>query len=216
MMRIRLVWFTVGFTSASAAMSQFIFRDLWAHQLSLSSQLEEKFGVLGTRVSNLELALHDTPNTQQDEGNWSVAPSSDRVLQHGWILFLDYVSWWCLISTDNMQIRKWFFLYFPLVVQIYNPVVIGGSPLSLNKIVIHFYLDVCGFQHDIFRQFNIVLTSYSLRVDCLNWFKLSRKHLNFENAHKKCLFKGVSMCIFKVKSVCETHLCQVEVSRLSQ
>ncbi|KAL3360709.1 hypothetical protein AABB24_013917 [Solanum stoloniferum] len=65
MMRIRLVWFTIGFTSASAAMSQFIFRDLWAHQLSLSSQLEEKFGVLGTRVSNLELALHDTPNTQQ-------------------------------------------------------------------------------------------------------------------------------------------------------
>lgn len=38
-MRIRLVWFTIGFTSASAAMSQFIFRDLWAHQLSLSSQV---------------------------------------------------------------------------------------------------------------------------------------------------------------------------------
>lgn len=42
------------------------------------------------------------------------------------------------------------FLYFPLVLQIYNPVVIGGAPLSLNKIVIHFYLEVCGFRHDIF------------------------------------------------------------------
>lgn len=46
------------------------------------------------------------------------------------------------------------FLYFPLVLQIYNPVVIGGAPLSLNKIVIHFYLEVCGFRHDIFWQFN--------------------------------------------------------------
>ncbi|XP_059289180.1 uncharacterized protein LOC132042671 isoform X1 [Lycium ferocissimum] len=66
MMRTRLLWFTIGFTSASATMTHFIFRDLWADRISLSSQLKEKFGVLGTRVSNLESVLHDSPNTHQD------------------------------------------------------------------------------------------------------------------------------------------------------
>ncbi|KAM3266457.1 hypothetical protein P3S67_028700 [Capsicum chacoense] len=69
MMRTRLVWFTFGFASASATITHFIFKDLWADRLSLSSQMKEKFGVLETRVSNLESALHDTPNTQQDEEN---------------------------------------------------------------------------------------------------------------------------------------------------
>lgn len=68
-MRTRLLWFTLGFTSASATMTHFIFKDLWADRLFLSSQLKEKFGVLGTRVSNLESAFHDIPNTHQVFGN---------------------------------------------------------------------------------------------------------------------------------------------------
>ncbi|CAN4076915.1 unnamed protein product [Withania somnifera] len=65
MMRTRLLWFTLGFTSASATITHFIFKDLWADRLSVSSQLREKFGVLETRVSTLESALHDTPDAQQ-------------------------------------------------------------------------------------------------------------------------------------------------------
>lgn len=38
-----------------------------------------------------------------------------------------------------------------------------------------------------------------------------------DNLTKMCTFKGVSRCAFsKLKSVNETHLCQVEASRLSR
>ncbi|KAM7461076.1 hypothetical protein LguiA_029197 [Lonicera macranthoides] len=63
MVRTRLLWFTVGFGSATAAMTHFIFRDLFNDRHSLSSQ--EKFDALNTRVSNLEqpvLAENSTPN----------------------------------------------------------------------------------------------------------------------------------------------------------
>lgn len=94
-MRTRLLWFTIGLTSVSATMTHFIFKDLWADRLSLSSQvisvtkkillllfvflgkrnvdlflflfgvqLKEKFSVLETRVSSLEV-LRDSPNPQQ-------------------------------------------------------------------------------------------------------------------------------------------------------
>nr|ABI34364.1 hypothetical protein SDM1_49t00018 [Solanum demissum] len=46
-------------------MTHFIFRDLWADRLSLSSQLEEKFGILGARVFGLESTVHDILNTDQ-------------------------------------------------------------------------------------------------------------------------------------------------------
>ncbi|KAG5530659.1 hypothetical protein RHGRI_025579 [Rhododendron griersonianum] len=39
MMRARFLWFTIGFTSAAAAMTHFVFQDLWADRQSLSSQV---------------------------------------------------------------------------------------------------------------------------------------------------------------------------------
>ncbi|KAF7131816.1 hypothetical protein RHSIM_Rhsim09G0018700 [Rhododendron simsii] len=57
MMRARFLWFTIGFTSAAAAMTQFVFQDLWADRQSLSSQLQENFDAVDARVSNLEQVM---------------------------------------------------------------------------------------------------------------------------------------------------------------
>ncbi|KAF7132146.1 hypothetical protein RHSIM_Rhsim09G0019700 [Rhododendron simsii] len=57
MMRARFLWFTIGFTSAAAAMTHFVFQDLWADRQSLSSQLQENFDAVDARVSNLEQVM---------------------------------------------------------------------------------------------------------------------------------------------------------------
>ncbi|KAG8369464.1 hypothetical protein BUALT_Bualt14G0016400 [Buddleja alternifolia] len=66
MMRTRLLWFSVGLASASGAITQFIFKDLWIDRTSLASQLKEKFNSLDTRVSNLESSvISNTPTSPQ-------------------------------------------------------------------------------------------------------------------------------------------------------
>lgn len=40
MMRTRLLWFSVGFASASGAIAQFVFKDLWSDRSSLASQVK--------------------------------------------------------------------------------------------------------------------------------------------------------------------------------
>ncbi|XP_022874645.1 uncharacterized protein LOC111393370 [Olea europaea var. sylvestris] len=57
MMRTRLLWFSLGFASTSAVMTHFVFKDLWIDRKCISSQLNEKFSSLDTRVSNLESLL---------------------------------------------------------------------------------------------------------------------------------------------------------------
>ncbi|XP_057490802.1 uncharacterized protein LOC130776557 [Actinidia eriantha] len=69
MMRTRLLWFTVGFSSAAAVMTQFFFRDLWSDRHSLSSQLKEKFDALETRVSNLEPVISTDSTSHEEERN---------------------------------------------------------------------------------------------------------------------------------------------------
>ncbi|XP_057958040.1 uncharacterized protein LOC131150954 isoform X2 [Malania oleifera] len=69
MMRTRLLWFTLGFSSAGAAVSHFVLRDLWIERQVLSSQLKQKFDALENRVSNLEPGLRDNSNSLQGEGN---------------------------------------------------------------------------------------------------------------------------------------------------
>ncbi|KAG9136180.1 hypothetical protein Leryth_003791 [Lithospermum erythrorhizon] len=54
MIRTRLLWFTMGFASASGLMAQFIFKDLLIHRNSISNQVAEQFNALETRVANLE------------------------------------------------------------------------------------------------------------------------------------------------------------------
>nr|DAD43426.1 TPA_asm: hypothetical protein HUJ06_001656 [Nelumbo nucifera] len=54
MLRTRLVSFALGFSVAGAAISHFVWRDLWADRHSLSSDMKERFDILEARVSNLE------------------------------------------------------------------------------------------------------------------------------------------------------------------
>lgn len=68
-MRTRLLWFSLGFASASGAIAQFVFKDLWTDRSSLASQLTGKFNSLDTRVSNLESVISNKPTSPQDEGN---------------------------------------------------------------------------------------------------------------------------------------------------
>ncbi|KAH9623299.1 hypothetical protein KSS87_006102 [Heliosperma pusillum] len=64
MMRTRLVWFTSGFLIAGASIASFIHRDLSKDRLLLLAQLEDNFGALQTRVSNLEFVPHNDSNVQ--------------------------------------------------------------------------------------------------------------------------------------------------------
>ncbi|KVI08229.1 hypothetical protein Ccrd_013400 [Cynara cardunculus var. scolymus] len=57
MLRTRLVWFTFGFASTAAVMSQFVYRDLLLDRHSLSCQLKQQFDSLESRLSNLESEL---------------------------------------------------------------------------------------------------------------------------------------------------------------
>lgn len=54
MMRIRLLWFTLGLTVTGGAISHFAWRDLLMDRLYLTSDMKAKFDALETRMSNLE------------------------------------------------------------------------------------------------------------------------------------------------------------------
>ncbi|KAL3835080.1 hypothetical protein ACJIZ3_009816 [Penstemon smallii] len=69
MFRTRLLWFSIGFASASAAITQFIVKDLWVDRTSISSKLKENFDSLDSRISNLESVISSKPTSPQDEGN---------------------------------------------------------------------------------------------------------------------------------------------------
>ncbi|KAJ9541665.1 hypothetical protein OSB04_028171 [Centaurea solstitialis] len=57
MLRMRLVWFSLGLGSTAAIMSHFVYKDLLLDRHSLSCQLKQQFDSLESRVSNLESVL---------------------------------------------------------------------------------------------------------------------------------------------------------------
>ncbi|XP_042030227.1 uncharacterized protein LOC121777147 [Salvia splendens] len=70
MMRTRILWFGVGFASASGAIAQFVLKDLWTDRTSLASQVTEKFDSLDARVFNLESVIssnHTSPQGKRRE-----------------------------------------------------------------------------------------------------------------------------------------------------
>ncbi|XP_008447209.1 uncharacterized protein LOC103489712 isoform X1 [Cucumis melo] len=54
MLRTRLFWFSIGFATTAASISQFVWRDLLAHRSALLSDMERNFDALEARISNLE------------------------------------------------------------------------------------------------------------------------------------------------------------------
>ncbi|KAL1827014.1 hypothetical protein ACET3Z_005426 [Daucus carota] len=66
MLRTRLLWFTLGFGCATAAMGNFVFRDLWFQRQNLSSSLNQKFEALDSRVSKLEHLNPQFSNSTQE------------------------------------------------------------------------------------------------------------------------------------------------------
>ncbi|KAF3450008.1 hypothetical protein FNV43_RR06087 [Rhamnella rubrinervis] len=70
MLRTRLLWFGIGFSVSSAAISQFVWRDLLSHRYALSSDMKRKFDDLEGRILNLEsVPYHNSnPTTQNKSG----------------------------------------------------------------------------------------------------------------------------------------------------
>ncbi|KAI7726936.1 hypothetical protein M8C21_013999 [Ambrosia artemisiifolia] len=56
MMRMRLLWVTLGFGSTAGVMGSLVYKDLLLDRHSLSLQLKNQFDSLESRVSNLESA----------------------------------------------------------------------------------------------------------------------------------------------------------------
>jgi len=54
MIRTRLLWFSLGFTTSAAVVSHFVWKDLWVDRHALSSHVTQQFDALQTRISNLE------------------------------------------------------------------------------------------------------------------------------------------------------------------
>jgi len=69
MMRKRLGGFLLGFSLTGAAITHFIYKDLWTDRESLSYQLKQQFDALDARVSKLEPVLPDIPHSNQGESN---------------------------------------------------------------------------------------------------------------------------------------------------
>ncbi|XP_061989325.1 uncharacterized protein LOC133707876 isoform X1 [Rosa rugosa] len=61
MMRARLLWFALGFSSTGAAISHLIWRDLIVDRTALSSDVMRKFAALESRIVNLEHS-YQNPN----------------------------------------------------------------------------------------------------------------------------------------------------------
>ncbi|KAK1421582.1 hypothetical protein QVD17_24039 [Tagetes erecta] len=54
MMRVRLMWFSLGFGSTAGVMANFVYKDLLLDRHSLSCQLNNQFDSLSSRLANLE------------------------------------------------------------------------------------------------------------------------------------------------------------------
>ncbi|KAM5553537.1 hypothetical protein ABKV19_025654 [Rosa sericea] len=61
MMRARLLWFALGFSSTGAAISHLIWKDLIVDRTALSSDVMRKFDALESRIVNLEHS-YQNPN----------------------------------------------------------------------------------------------------------------------------------------------------------
>ncbi|XP_012084243.1 uncharacterized protein LOC105643658 [Jatropha curcas] len=68
MIRTRLLWFTVGFSVTSAAIGQFVWRDLLSERHALTSRTKQTFDALEARVLNLESISHHNSNPAQIDG----------------------------------------------------------------------------------------------------------------------------------------------------
>ncbi|KAF5803538.1 hypothetical protein HanRHA438_Chr00c38g0856621 [Helianthus annuus] len=53
MMRMRLMWFTVGFAATAAVMGNFLYKDLLLDRHSLSLQLKNQFDSLESRLDSV-------------------------------------------------------------------------------------------------------------------------------------------------------------------
>ncbi|KAJ7950616.1 putative Fanconi anemia group D2 protein [Quillaja saponaria] len=68
MLRTRLLWFSIGFTVSAAAVSHFVWKDLWVDRHALSADMKQKFDALETRVLNLESVPHQNSISDQAQG----------------------------------------------------------------------------------------------------------------------------------------------------
>lgn len=68
MMRTRLLWFGVGFTTSAAVVSHFVWKDLWSDRHALASHMTHQFDALQARLSTLESTLpNHTPVSDHDQ-----------------------------------------------------------------------------------------------------------------------------------------------------
>ncbi|KAK7292768.1 hypothetical protein RJT34_15621 [Clitoria ternatea] len=57
MMRTRLLWFGLGFTSSTLAISHFVWKNVEVDRHALTTDINHKFQALQARISNLESSL---------------------------------------------------------------------------------------------------------------------------------------------------------------
>ncbi|XP_050252406.1 uncharacterized protein LOC126698932 isoform X1 [Quercus robur] len=69
MIRTRLVWLGLGFSVTGAAISRFIWRDLWVDRYALLSDVKE-LDALQARVSELESLSYPKSNPGQPSLTW--------------------------------------------------------------------------------------------------------------------------------------------------
>ncbi|XP_077229333.1 fanconi anemia group D2 protein [Tasmannia lanceolata] len=68
MLRTRLVSFALGFSTAGAAISHFVWKEMWSDRSSLSSEIKHRFGALEARITELESLAYRNSDSIKDEG----------------------------------------------------------------------------------------------------------------------------------------------------
>ena len=61
MLRSRFLWFTFGFASTYAVLSQVVLKDLMLERHALTSHMERDFRILEARLSNIEESSSSVP-----------------------------------------------------------------------------------------------------------------------------------------------------------
>ena len=79
MIRTRLLWFSLGFTTSAAVVSHFVWKDLLVDRHALSSHVTQQFDALQTRISNLESNLqnHAPVSSNHDQVFPLIAPTTN-------------------------------------------------------------------------------------------------------------------------------------------
>ncbi|KAG5021777.1 hypothetical protein JHK85_018119 [Glycine max] len=92
MLRSRFLWFTFGFASTYAVLSQVVLKDLMLERHALTSHMERDFRILEARLSNIEessssvplpidqqLLMKSDPPTMKNEGTNPLGSDNCRV-----------------------------------------------------------------------------------------------------------------------------------------